>query len=158
MSDMTQVTSIGTRMPKISTSRGIGLGLLALLALCALIGPDLVGKSPADQSLLNTRQGPSAEHLLGTDHLGRDMAARLLSGAQLSLSLAFFSVLTAGIPGTALGVLSAWFGGWTPGGRSMWEFRSPSGSSTSATPANAHASFLRNLLCKPPACLVNRPI
>jgi len=113
MSDMTQVTSIGTRMPKISTSRGIGLGLLALLALCALIGPDLVGKSPADQSLLNTRQGPSAEHLLGTDHLGRDMAARLLSGAQLSLSLAFFSVLTAGIPGTALGVLSAWFGGWT---------------------------------------------
>jgi peptide/nickel transport system permease protein len=57
--------------------------------------------------------GPSADHLLGTDHLGRDMAARLLSGAQLSLSLAILSVLTASIPGILLGVVAAWFGGWT---------------------------------------------
>lgn len=93
--------------------RGLGVALLMTLAIMAIIGPDLVGQDPAKQSLLNTRQPPSADHLLGTDHLGRDMAARLLSGAQLSLSLAFLSVLTAGVPGAVLGVASAWFGGWT---------------------------------------------
>ena len=44
---------------------------------------------------------------LGTDHLGRDMAGRLLAGAKLSLSLAGLSVLTAAVPGSALGVLMA---------------------------------------------------
>ena len=97
----------------IGASRVAGLVLLATLAICALIGPDLVGHNPAKQSLLNARQPPGAEHLLGTDHLGRDMAARLLSGAQLSLSLAVLSVLSAGLPGTLLGILAAWFGGWT---------------------------------------------
>ena len=99
--------------PVIGITRGTGFILLGALAVCALIGPDLVGHDPAKQSLLEARQPPNAEHLLGTDHLGRDMAARLLSGAQLSLSLAVLSVLTAGIPGTLLGILAAWFGGWT---------------------------------------------
>jgi peptide/nickel transport system permease protein len=94
-------------------SRMVGLGLLGLLAVMAAIGPELVGHDPAKQSLLDARQPPSADHLLGTDHLGRDMAARLLSGAQLSLSLAALSVLSAGIPGTLLGIAAAWFGGWT---------------------------------------------
>ncbi|MEM7189180.1 MAG: ABC transporter permease [Pseudomonadota bacterium] len=103
----------GHRIPALSTGRLIGLSLLGVLAVCAVIGPDLVGHDPAKQSLLNARQQPSDEHLLGTDHLGRDMAARLLSGAQLSLSLAALSVLTACIPGTLLGIAAAWFGGWT---------------------------------------------
>lgn len=98
---------------RMTTGRMVGLGLLAVLATCAIIGPDMVGHDPARQSLLNARQAPSAAHLLGTDHLGRDMAARLLSGAQLSLSLAALSVLTACIPGTLLGIAGAWFGGWT---------------------------------------------
>ncbi len=94
-------------------ARLVGFALLAALAACALVGPDLVGHDPAKQSLLEARQPPSSEHLLGTDHLGRDMAARLLSGAQLSLSLALLSVLTAAVPGTLLGIAAAWFGGWT---------------------------------------------
>jgi len=110
--DLAQLPSPPPRL-KIGIPRAIGLTLLCILALCALIGPDLVGQDPAKQSLLEARQPPSAEHLLGTDHLGRDMAARLLSGGRLSLSLAFLSVLTAGLPGAALGVLAAWFGGWT---------------------------------------------
>ena len=97
----------------ISPVRGIGLALLGVLAICAAVGPDLVGQDPAKQSLRETLQGPGAGHLLGTDHLGRDMAARLLSGAQLSLSLAGLSVLSAAIPGCLLGVLAAWLGGWT---------------------------------------------
>ncbi|MEL6478310.1 MAG: ABC transporter permease [Pseudomonadota bacterium] len=97
----------------LGAARLTGLSLLALLGICAVIGPDLVGQDPAKQALLNARQPSSAAHLLGTDHLGRDMAARLLSGAQLSLSLAALSVLTAGIPGTLAGIAAAWFGGWT---------------------------------------------
>ncbi len=104
-------TASNSLMP--GPARLIGLGLLGVLAICTAIGPDLVGHDPAKQSLLDARQAPSAEHLLGTDHLGRDMAARLLSGAQLSLSLALLSVLTAGVPGTLLGIVAAWFGGWT---------------------------------------------
>lgn len=113
MSDIASPPPARPYLPKIGVGRGIGVSLLALLAAMTLIGPDLVGHDPARQSLLEARHPPSAEHLLGTDHLGRDMAARLLSGAQLSLSLAFLSVLTASIPGTALGVVAAWFGGWT---------------------------------------------
>lgn len=100
-------------LPSMSASRIAGLALFTLLASAAAIGPALVGHDPATQSLINARQGPSAEHLLGTDHLGRDMAARLLSGARLSLGLALLSIVTAGIPGTLLGVLAARKGGWT---------------------------------------------
>lgn len=113
MSDVTLAPSKRPHLIAAHWPRGIGLALLSTLAIMTIIGPDLVGQDPAKQSLLNTRQPPSGDHLLGTDHLGRDMAARLLSGAQLSLSLAFLSVLTAGVPGAALGVVVAWFGGWT---------------------------------------------
>ncbi len=116
MSDMLLSNLQTARWPKIKAPRAAGFVMLAGLAICVMIGPDLVGQDPAKQSLLSPQERPSAEHLLGTDHLGRDMAARLLSGAQLSLSLALLSVLTAGIPGTAIGVLSAWYGGWVDRG------------------------------------------
>ena len=99
-------------MSAVLISRIIGLTLLASLAVCAFFGPALIGIDPASQSLLNTLKGPSATHWLGTDHLGRDMLARLLSGAQLSLRLALLSVITAALPGTMLGVVAAWRGGW----------------------------------------------
>ena len=99
--------------PSVSMGRTIGLVLLGFLVICAFVGPDLIGQDPAKQSLLDARKPPNSSHMLGTDHLGRDMAARLLSGAQLSLSLAILSVLTAGLPGAALGVLAAWRAGWT---------------------------------------------
>jgi peptide/nickel transport system permease protein len=95
-----------------SVARLLGWGLMALLLIAAVGGPALIAGDPAKQSLLHTLEAPSAKHPLGTDHLGRDMASRLLSGAQLSLSLALLSVITAGIPGTLLGVAAAWLGGW----------------------------------------------
>lgn len=113
MSDQALLSAAPRAFPRIKPARALGFVLLAGLATCAVFGPALVGLDPSRQSLLEARQAPSAAHILGTDHLGRDMAARLLSGAQLSLSLALLSVLTAGIPGTILGVVAAWFGGWT---------------------------------------------
>ena len=93
-----------------------GAAILGAAGLAAWLGPDLLGVDPARQSLLETLAGSSRAHPLGTDHLGRDMAGRLLAGAKLSLSLAGLSVLTAAIPGAALGVLAAWRGGWADRG------------------------------------------
>jgi len=82
------------------------------MAVLAVLGPEAFNLDPAKQSLRNTLIPPGTEFILGTDHLGRDMAARLLSGARLSLSLALLAVLTACIPGTAMGIAAAWRGGW----------------------------------------------
>jgi peptide/nickel transport system permease protein len=91
--------------------RILGLAGLAVLALAALAGPDLVGQDPARQGLMNTLLPPgSPGHLLGTDHLGRDIAARLLSGAQLTLTLAAIAVATAAFTGVALGMIAGWRG------------------------------------------------
>lgn len=114
MNDVTLDAITDTRrLPRIKASRIAGLALFAVLGCAAIFGPALIGHDPSTQSLLDARQGPSAEHLLGTDHLGRDMAARLLSGARLSMGLALLSIISAGIPGTLLGVLAARSGGWT---------------------------------------------
>jgi len=56
--------------------------------------------------------GGSAGHLLGTDNLGRDVAARLLFGIRESMEIAAASVLLAGAAGVILGVSAGFFGGW----------------------------------------------
>ncbi|WP_152467355.1 ABC transporter permease [Sulfitobacter sp. THAF37] len=95
-----------------ATGRLMAAGLLIVIALLAIAGPDTFGLDPARQSLMDTLAPAGQGHLLGTDHLGRDMAARLLSGARLTLGLAVLSVVTAAVPGTALGILAGWFGSW----------------------------------------------
>jgi peptide/nickel transport system permease protein len=56
--------------------------------------------------------GGSAEHLLGTDHLGRDVLSRLIFGARVSMVVGFTAVMVAGAIGTALGIISGYLGGW----------------------------------------------
>jgi peptide/nickel transport system permease protein len=94
-----------------SRSRGAGAALLALLAGCALLGPWLHGIDPARQDLANLLAAPSWAEPLGTDHLGRSQLARILHAMRLSLGLALLSVLSAALPGAALGLLAAWGGG-----------------------------------------------
>jgi len=89
-----------------------GMVLLGAIGLFALFGPWLVGIDPARQQLERFLEHPSLAHPLGFDQLGRDMLARLAHGARLSLALAAVSVLSAAIPGTVLGLLAAWRGGW----------------------------------------------
>ena len=100
------------RLRRSAPSRLAGLTLLTGVAAAALLGPAALQVDPARQALLDGLQGPNPMHLLGTDHLGRDMAARLLAGGRLSLSLAALSVLTAALPGAILGIMAAWLGGW----------------------------------------------
>jgi peptide/nickel transport system permease protein len=56
--------------------------------------------------------GGSTAHLLGTDHIGRDVLSRLIFGARVSMIVGFTAVIFAGVIGTALGILSGFFGGW----------------------------------------------
>jgi peptide/nickel transport system permease protein len=56
--------------------------------------------------------GGSWDHLLGTDHLGRDVLSRLLFGTRVSMVVGFMAVIFAGVLGTVLGILSGYLGGW----------------------------------------------
>lgn len=58
-------------------------------------------------------EAPSAEHFLGTDGIGRDVLARIIFGARISLAVGFFATLISLIIGTAMGLASGFFGGWT---------------------------------------------
>ncbi|OLP54668.1 ABC transporter permease [Rhizobium rhizosphaerae] len=96
-------------------SRGVWLGgaLVALVVLTALVGPVVVTADPNRQDLLHVLAAPSREALLGTDHLGRSVLARLVHAARLSLSLGAMAVATAALPGIGLGLATAFAGGWT---------------------------------------------
>lgn len=95
----------------------IGGGVLGLILLLALVGPALTGRDPTLQDLGHRLADPiwrahgSWDHLLGTDQLGRDTAARLLDGARVSLFIGFATVLVSGAIGTLLGLLGGYFGG-----------------------------------------------
>jgi peptide/nickel transport system permease protein len=91
-----------------------GLGLLLVLA--AVIGATFAPYlTPYDAITLNPPsrlQGPSGEHLLGTDQLGRDTLTRILYGGRVSLAVAGASVAIALLVGGTLGVLAGYYRGW----------------------------------------------
>lgn len=90
----------------------VALAFILLLALAAALAPVLAPQDPAQQDLLNLFAGPSAEHPLGTDQLGRDLLSRLLYGARPSLLGPLLVVAMALVVAVPLAVLAAWRGGW----------------------------------------------
>lgn len=93
--------------------RLIGFAILGSLLLFALLVPLLWSLDIAKQDYTFILAGPGEAHPLGTDHLGRDMLARLAAAVRLSLGLALVSVITAAVPGILLGIVAAWKGGAT---------------------------------------------
>jgi peptide/nickel transport system permease protein len=90
----------------------IGLALLALLLLLSAAAPLLTEYEPMKQNLSEALQTPSAEHLLGTDYLGRDLFTRLAYGGRLSLTIGFLAVAIGLLIGVPLGAVSGYYGGW----------------------------------------------
>jgi peptide/nickel transport system permease protein len=91
----------------------IGLFIVFLFIFVALAADWI---SPHDYDLANfivARQGPSAEHWLGNDELGRDMLSRLFHGARISLMIGVMSVAIGVTFGSFLGIVSGYFGGPT---------------------------------------------
>ena len=90
--------------------------ILALVAL-ALLAPVLCPFQPTKQALRSSLRPPGWRdeagnlHLLGTDHFGRDLLARVLSGLRISLLVGLSATAIAGAIGTALGLVSGYFGG-----------------------------------------------
>lgn len=89
-----------------------GLGFVGLLVLVALAAPLVAPQDPTRQSLRG-RLGPPTwqgvdgrAHLLGTDHLGRDVLSRVIYGSRVSLVVGFAAVVVGGVLGSAAGVLA----------------------------------------------------
>ena len=94
--------------------RPVGIAAFALLLamiLAVTFGPSLVPHSPTRTNALNILKPPSATHLLGTDELGRDVLARLLSGGRVSMAVGLFSMLVGLSIGIAIGGTAGYFGG-----------------------------------------------
>jgi len=89
----------------------IGLVLVVLLLLLALSAP-LIAGDPLRQNLSARLQAPGAEHLLGTDQLGRDVFSRTVWGSRISLAIGFLVVTLSVVVGASVGLLAGVLGGF----------------------------------------------
>ncbi|MER6827751.1 ABC transporter permease [Streptosporangium sp. NPDC000563] len=90
----------------------LSLTWLGFLALAALALPLFLQLDTETMSSAERLGGPSAQHWLGTDNYGRDLLARALSGARISLGIGFGSVAAAALIGVPLGMLAGYLRGW----------------------------------------------
>ena len=101
------------RWPLVAAGAFVGL-----LAVTAAIAPWLAPHNPERGSLRARLAAPTLEaadgkaHLLGTDHLGRDILSRMIFGTRVSLIVGFAAVGLGGLVGSALGLLAGFRGGW----------------------------------------------
>lgn len=105
------------RMLSKSRTGMLGLIIVLLVISCAIFAPLI---APYEPTKINTDMllaapawldGGSMAHLLGTDHLGRDILSRIIYGSRISLLVGGASVIVAGIVGVTFGLLSGYFGG-----------------------------------------------
>lgn len=101
------------RMLKKNKMALLGLGILIVLVLLALFADVIADYDTVviKQNLGNRLKGPSAEHWLGTDEFGRDIFARLVHGARVSLKVGIIAVGISIILGGILGALAGFYGG-----------------------------------------------
>ena len=87
--------------------------LAIIIILIAIFAPVLSGGiDPTAGDLRDAIMAPDAAHICGTDKMGRDIYSRVLYGARISLVSTFILVALVFVIGTALGVVSGYFGGW----------------------------------------------
>ena len=90
----------------------IGAFLLGFVLFLALFGNLITPFTANKQSLMDSLLPPlSGGHILGTDHLGRDILARMISGARVSLAIAASVVVISGVVGVIVGALSGYLRG-----------------------------------------------
>jgi peptide/nickel transport system permease protein len=95
------------------TWRGrFGLSVLGLFCLIAIFGSLLAPYDP-EASSLDVLAPPSADHLLGTTESGADVLSQLLVGARVSIVVGFAAAAISAVLGSAVGIASGYFGGWT---------------------------------------------
>jgi peptide/nickel transport system permease protein len=94
-----------------SPTFAVGVVLFGIWVLCALFGDQLAPHNPEATDVLNKLTGPSAEHLFGTDNLGRDVLSRVIVGARSVLVIALLATVLGTLVGTTVGLLCGYFRG-----------------------------------------------
>lgn len=89
-----------------------GLAVMALLIVIVVAPGLFTAQSPYEINIDDALQPPSAAHLFGTDDTGRDVFARVIYGARVTLLICAGSLLIAALVGGLVGALSGFFGGW----------------------------------------------
>lgn len=85
--------------------------IVLLAATAAVLGPFVAPYDPASQQLALRLQGPSFAHPFGLDELGRDVLARIVHGARVSMAVGLAVVTVSSLLGTLLGATAGYFGG-----------------------------------------------
>lgn len=91
---------------------GISISILLIFVLCALFGHLLPLPDPYAQRLIESLEGPTLRHPLGTDQLGRDMLSRVVAGSRYSLVIGLGAILVGGVTGVPLGMLAGFRRSW----------------------------------------------
>lgn len=97
------------------TSSPLGMvaaAILVSMALVAIFAPQLAPYSPLNTDYAATQQPPSWQHLLGTDHLGRDLLSRIIHGTRITLTISAASVGVGASLGLIWGIASGYNGQW----------------------------------------------
>ncbi len=89
----------------------VALLFLIVVMLLAVLADVITYWDPLTTNYGLTRVAPSEDHVLGTDHLGRDVWSRIVTGARISLFVALVAVLVGDGVGLAWGIVSGYFGG-----------------------------------------------
>jgi peptide/nickel transport system permease protein len=89
----------------------VGLVIVLVAVLAALVGPALSPYNPAAQELARRLEPPTLSHPFGLDELGRDILARLLAGARISLLVGLAVVSVSSVVGMLVGSVAGYFGG-----------------------------------------------
>ena len=90
-----------------------GLAIVGSMSVLALLAPWIAPYDPSALDIANLLKGPSADHWLGTDALGRDVFSRMLYGARISLWVGFVAVGLSVAIGLMLGLTAGYRGGLT---------------------------------------------
>ena len=89
-----------------------GLVVATLFVLMALFAPLIAPYDPADTNFSAVLQPPSADHIMGTDDLGRDVFSRVVYGARASLEAGVLATLLAMVIAVPLGLVAGYYRGW----------------------------------------------
>jgi len=84
--------------------------IVVLILLVAALAPVIAPHGYQGQDLANSLAGPSRQHLLGTDRLGRDLLSRAIYGARTSMLVAICAPLLGAVIGVPVGILAGWYG------------------------------------------------
>ena len=103
------------RFFRVFMGRGLvvfGLVVIIVFLVAAIFAPQIAPYNPLKRNLSEALQQPNAQHLLGTDAIGRDTLSRVIYGARISLIVGVLVVCIAGGIGVILGAIAGYFGGF----------------------------------------------